>query len=238
MTLTEPEVGAVIATIARAGALSATAPVIGDAGVPLRARLVFVIAIGGAVGASRPGISYADLPLSLVLELAAGLLTGLAARFILSRAAIAGQLAGLSLGLGFASQYDVHAGESAGTLRTLVASIAALAFLGAGGLEALVRSIAAPAHASHLSNLGPILLREGADAMSRGLSLAAPLLLAALVGNISLALMNRAAPAANVFSIAFPAVLLLGGAVLLATAPDLVLGITDTARDALGFLGR
>ena len=40
------------------------------------------------------------------------------------RAAIAGQLFGLSLGLGFASQYDIHAGESAGTIRSIISTIA------------------------------------------------------------------------------------------------------------------
>ena len=42
MTLAEPEIGAFIAALARVGGLAATAPVIGDTGVPMRARLVFV----------------------------------------------------------------------------------------------------------------------------------------------------------------------------------------------------
>lgn len=235
MTLSEPEIGALLVAIARTGALAATAPVIGDPGVPIRARVVFVVAAGGAVGANRPGIPYLDLPVALLVEIALGLMTGLVARFILARAAAAGQLIGLSLGLGFASQYDIRAGESAGTIRSLVAALAGLAFLGAGGLEALIRSVAVPASIDQAGTLGPLLLREGTAATVRGLALAAPIVLAALVGNIGLAVMNRAAPAVNVFSISLAAVLILGGVVLLATAPGLVLGLTEDVRDALAY---
>jgi flagellar biosynthesis protein FliR len=61
-------------------------------------------------------------------------------------------------------------------------------------------------------------------------------LLAAFVGNIALAVMNRAAPAVNVFSVAMSAVLILGGLVLLATAAHLVGGLTSAARTAIDIL--
>ncbi len=237
MTLSEPEIGAFVAALSRAVGLAATAPVIGDQGVPMRARLVFVMAIAFAVGPSRPGVGFADLALVSIVELAVGILTGLSARFVMSRAAVAGQLVGLSLGLGFASTYDVRAGESAGTLRILVTSIAGLVFLAVGGLEAIVHSVAAsPAHIGHVALLGPELLREGTAAFTHGLSLAAPIVLAALVGNLGLALVSRAAPAANVFSIALAGVLILGGVVLLSTAGELVGGIATDARHSVDLL--
>jgi flagellar biosynthetic protein FliR len=144
---------------------------------------------------------------------------------------------GLSLGLGFAAQYDAHAGESAGVLRSLLTTIAALAFLAAGGLEAVVRSAAAgPADLAQLADLGPAFVRHATAAFGHGLALAAPIVLAAFVGNLALAVMNRAAPAVNVFSIALSAVLILGGVVFLATAAHLVGGTTDTARAAIDVL--
>jgi flagellar biosynthetic protein FliR len=230
MTLSEPEIGAIIAAISRVGGLAATAPVIGEQGVPLRARLAFVILVGGAIGINRPGVMYADVPPVAILELAVGLMTGLVSRFIMARVAVAGQLVGLSLGLGFASQFDVRAGESAGTVRMLFTTLAGLAFLYVGGLEAIVRSAATPAHPAHVFMLGPELLRAGASAFGFGLSLAAPLVLAALVGNIGFAMMNRAAPAMNVFSIALAGVLILGGVILMSTAGTLIANLTDTAR--------
>jgi flagellar biosynthetic protein FliR len=237
MTLTEPQIGALLATLARAGGLAVTAPVIGDQGISMRARLVFVIAITAAIGASRAPVAFSALPLIASLELGIGVVTGLTARIVMMRVAVAGQVMGLSLGLGFAAQYDVHAGESAGVLRSLVTTVASLAFLTAGGLEAVVRSAAAsPADMSQLSALGAAFVHHATAAFGHGLALAAPILLAAFVGNIALAVMNRAAPAINVFSIALSAVLVLGGIVLLATAAQLIAGATDTARTAIDVL--
>lgn len=238
MTLTEPEVGALIATLARVGGLAATGPVIGDPGVAMRARLVFVLAVTGAIGFTRAPVEFSALPIVASVELAVGLITGLTARIAMARVAIAGQVMGLSLGLGFASQYDAHAGESAGVLRSMMTALAGFAFLTAGGLEAIVRSAAAsPAEISQLASLGPALIHHATSAFAHGLSLAAPVMLAALAGNIALAVMNRAAPAVNVFSIALSAVLILGGLVLLATAAHLVAGLTDAARAAIDVLG-
>jgi flagellar biosynthetic protein FliR len=66
--------------------------------------------------------------------------------------------------------------------------------------------------------------------------LAAPIVLAALVGNVGLAVMNRAAPAVNVFSIAFACVLILGGVVLLATATSLIGGMAEISREAIAVM--
>jgi flagellar biosynthetic protein FliR len=237
MTLTEPEIGAVIATLARVGGLAATAPVVGDQGVSMRARLVFVLSVTAVIGPNRAPVAFSALPLVATAELAIGLVTGMIARTVLSRIAIAGQLMGLSLGLGFAAQYDMHAGESAGVLRTLTATLGTLAFLAAGGLEAIVRSAGgSPAELSQLAALGPAFVHHAAAAFGYGLALAGPILLASFVGNLALAVMNRAAPAVNVFSIALSAVLILGGLVLLATAAHMVAGATDTARAAIDVL--
>jgi flagellar biosynthetic protein FliR len=234
MILSEGEIGAAIATLARAGALTATAPVIGDPGVPMRARLIFVLTVVLGVGASRSGVAYADLPMTALVELSVGLVAGLTSRFVMSRVAIAGQLMGLSLGLGFASQYDVHAGESAGTLRSIAMTLAGIAFLSAGGLESIVRATAAsPASVTDLALLGPELLRAGTAAFGHGLALAAPIVLASLIANVGLAVMNRAAPAVNVFSVSLGVVMILGGVVLLATSSSFVGGLVAAAQSAI-----
>jgi flagellar biosynthetic protein FliR len=198
------------------------------------------MAVAVALAPSRPGLSYAALPVCVLLEAAVGLITGVTARFVLARVAVAGQLMGLTLGLGFAAEYDHRAGESAGTIRSLAMTLAGLAFLGIGGLETLVRSVAAgPATATQLALLGPALLHHGTAAFGAGLALAAPVVLAAVVGNLGLAVLNRAAPAVNVFSISLASVLVLGGMVLRATAPAFVSSLFETARVAtLALLGQ
>ncbi len=238
MNIDPATLGALIAAFVRGSALAATAPVIGDTATPIRARLVFVIAVALGVGLNRPGVPLGELPMVVVLELASGLITGATARFTLAKVAVAGQLMGLSLGLGFAAAYDPHAEESAGTIRTMLSTIAALVFLGSGGLEAVVRSVAAsPTSITDIALLGPELVRAATSAMGHGLALAGPIVLAALVTNIGLAVMNRAAPAVNVFSISLSAVLIVGGVVMVATSGTLFGGIADVARRAVAVFG-
>ncbi len=61
-------------------------------------------------------------------------------------------------------------------------------------------------------------------------------MLAALVGNLGVAVMGRAAPAVNVFSIALGTVLVLGTVVMLSSAGNFIGGITSTAVDAAHIL--
>jgi flagellar biosynthetic protein FliR len=76
-------------------------------------------------------------------------------------------------------------------------------------------------------------MRHATSAFGHGVTLAAPIMLAALVGNIGLAVMNRAAPAINMFSIALGAVLLLGGFVMIASATGVVGHALAIAREAV-----
>jgi flagellar biosynthesis protein FliR len=230
--LTEPMLGAFIVVLLRCGAVAMTAPVIGDGGVPVRAKLVLSVSVALAIAANHPGVAFVDLPRQAILELTSGVITGLTASFTLARVAVAGQLTGHVLGLGFAQEFDPRAGESAGVIRTITMSIAGLAFLGANGLEALVRSVATPTSAIAVGTGCLELLRVGAAAFGHGLALAAPVVLAALVANVGLAVMNRAAPALNVFSVALSAVLALATTVLLSTTGSFVLGVSEVARQA------
>lgn len=237
MHFSEPEIGAIIACLARVSGLVVTAPVIGDQGVSARVRLVFVLAISLVLGLARAPVDFHALPAVAVVELAIGVATGATARMAMAAIAIGGQVMGLSLGLGFAQQYDVHAGESAGVIRTILTTLASFAFLSAGGLEAIVRSAAAaPAQLGDLDAIGPAFVHHATAAFTAGIALAAPVMLASFVGNIALAVMNRAAPAVNVFSVALSAVLVLGGLVLLATAAHMVYGLTGAARTAIDIL--
>jgi flagellar biosynthesis protein FliR len=231
----DPASGAFIAALARAGGFALTAPLLGEAGTPMRARLAFAVAVAVAVSSAAPAQEL-GLTLALVpLELGVGALAGASARLVLDRVAAGGQLIGLHLGLGFASEYDVRAGESATTARRLLSALAGLAFLAAGGLEAGVRCIATPITATDLADLTNV-VGLSTSVMTHAIAFAAPALVAATVINLGLALINRAAPAFNVFSISLTAVLIGGGLVLLATAPAMAAAIDGTARSAVDLL--
>ena len=233
LALGEAEVGALVAATARVTGLVLTAPVLGDGGFSARAKLVAVIVIGGVIGLARPAVMYDQLPATTLLELGVGALTGASARFVLARVAVAGQLVGLALGLGFAQQYDPRASESAGTIRALATALSSLAFVSAGGLAAIVRGAAAPAHVVDLAALSSHVVADAIAAFGRGVAIAAPVLLAGIVGNLGVAVMSRAAPGVNVHSFAMVGVLVLGGLVILWSAPGFAGSSLDTAREAI-----
>ena len=229
--------GAFLLAAARATGLALTAPVIGDGTTPVRARLVFVLATAAAVAPVIPAPPLAAVAAIGLLELAAGLVIGWIARLAIHAVAAGGQLVGLAVGLGFASEYDPSAGESASVVRQLIAALAGLGFLAAGGLEALVRAVAAPPVTGlDLASLGPVLIDRAAAVLADGVALAAPALFAALVINLGMALAQRAAPALHVFAINFTVVLLVGALVLWSTAHDLAGRVGEAGRTAAAVL--
>ncbi len=228
---------AFLAALARAGGFAMTAPLLGEAGTPMRARLVFAVAVASAVSVAAPAQDHGAVLALVPLELGAGALAGASARLVLDRVAAGAQLIGLFLGLGFASDYDVRAGESATAARRLISALAGLAFLAAGGLEAGVRCVATPLQVTDLQHISGA-LSLSTSLMSHALAFAAPALIAATVINLGLAVINRAAPALNVFSVSLTAVLVGGGLVLLACAPATAAAIDGTARAAVDVLDR
>lgn len=232
-----PEVAHFLPALARAGGFATTAPLLGDPTTPARVRLVFAVAVAAAVGHAAPTVGTAAMLAALPLDLAAGALPGLLARWILERVATGGQLIGLHLGLGFAQSYDPTASESATAARRLVMTFAALAFVAAGGLEAGVRAVATPVDGARLTVQAGDAVHVATGITTRAVGFAAPVLVASVLINGGLAVINRAAPALNVFSIALVAVLLGGGLVLMALAPGAAAAIGATARDAVDAIG-
>lgn len=224
--------------LARSSGLCASAPVLSDEGVPVRARVGLALALTVALAPLRsatPIDSVLGLVEPLLLELALGLAIGITARLVLVPAEIAGQIAGVSLGLSFAAQYDLDRGEG-DVVRPLAKTMAATAFIVAGGLDAIVRAAATPASTDALITTARLAMELTANALSLGLSLAAPIIIAAVVGNLVIALLHRAATAIHLFSVGLVAILLIGGLALLVTAPLFGAQIQQLAERAIGII--
>ena len=189
----------------RADALRArsrcTAPVIGDGGVPVRAKLVLRVSVALAIAANHPGVRVRRTCRDRSARARVGRRHRLTASFVLARARDRRPDDGprarpwLRVGVRPARR------RIAGVIRTIATTLAGLAFLAADGSK---RSSAASRRRRSAIAVGtrlPQLLAVGAAAFGHGLALAAPVVLAALVGKSGLAVMNRAAPAINVFSV-------------------------------------
>lgn len=214
-------------TFLRVGAVMALLPAFGEQSVPARVRLVLALAFTAIVApavADRHGGEAILLP--ALGEVLSGLLIGLALRAMVLALQTAGAIAAQSASL---AQLFAAAGAepqpAMGTLFTLGAlALAVQAGLHVRAAELLILSYGLlpsggiPA-ASDVARLGTA---QGARALSLALSLAAPFVIASVLWNVALGVLNRAMPQLMVSFIGAPA-LSLGALVLLALAAPPVL---------------
>ncbi len=231
--LAETQVVGFLASFARVGAWTQTAPILGQGTVPARVRVLFAGIIALLVGPLRPPLNFAGLAYALPFEIGFGILVGASARVVLAGAEAGGQIMGIQMGLGFAGAFDPIARESSLPTRRMAFAIAALAFITAGGFEAAIRALAMPVDVWKLG-LEPLqaLIRLTSDVMVIAVRLSAPLLLAGFVANLTMALISKAAPALNVFSVMLALFLAVGFTIMMATAPTFIVDIQSLGRTA------
>lgn len=219
---------------ARLGSALMLLPGLGEIEVPTTIRLLLALLIVAMVlPVLQPGLppvpaSVPDLLRLVAGEIAVGLWLGTLARLVTLALAQAGQLVALFIGLVSPLQGDVlFAGQGTAASR-LFGLLAVVVVLGTGLYALPLR--AAVASYGVLPAGGLLPLGAGAEAMADAvagsfrlaLQIAAPLLLAAVIGNVALGLLARIAPQVQVFSIAAPGQIILGLAVLAGLAAPLL----------------
>ncbi|MCP1336811.1 flagellar biosynthetic protein FliR [Futiania mangrovi] len=230
-----------LAAFVRIGAMMALMPGFGGGRVPMRIALglalLLTLAVMPSAGPVEPPASGTDLVSLVVPEAIAGLMLGTLVRAMLFALQIAGAAIAQSIGIAHIFGGVAEGGEApVGSLVTLagltafyvsglhIAAIAALAdsyrYLPAGTL--------APAGDSAWA-----VVEAGAQALTLGLRIAAPLLVAGFLYNLALGAMNRAMPQLMVVFVGAPALALGGLALLLVALP---VGLRAWLDAAPGFL--
>jgi flagellar biosynthesis protein FliR len=213
----------------RMGAMMALMPAFGEQIVPLRVRLALTLAfttiVYPAVAPGLPDIS-AGVVRPVLAEVTAGLAFGIALRLMINALQIAGTIAAQATTL---SQMVAGGGPEPQPAMTHVLVWAGLALALALDLHVRIVELAilsyqlipagTPPLASDLSAWG---LSRVSHAFRLGFSIAAPFVIAALIYNLALGVINRAMPALMVSFVGAPA-LTLGGLALLALAAPLAL---------------
>jgi flagellar biosynthetic protein FliR len=229
--LTTVELATFLGVLVRTAAWMHAAPIVGDKGLPPRLRIALAALFALAVTPLRPAITVEHLLVTAPAELLIGLGTGFAARLALAGAEAGGQLIGVNLELNFAGTLDPIAREETLPTRRVAWCLAGLAFIASGGIESSLRVLAwANADAPTLHQALVRLIAQGGQAIALGLRAAAPMMLAAVVANVAVALASRAAPALNVFSVMLATILVVGAIILIGTAPAYTRELTGDAR--------
>lgn len=206
-------------------ALVGSAPILGNPGIPLRVKvglaLVITLVVAPVLG-NMPQVEPGSAIGLLILaqQIVIGVAMGFAMRIVFTAVEMAGQLAGMQMGLGFATFFDPQNAAQIPVVGQFLGLIGALVFLALNGhlllIEALAQSFhALPVTVQPFSAAGWMALTEwGGEVFLAGLLLSMPIIAALLITNMALGIMTRAAPQLNVFSVGFPITLIAGFVVL------------------------
>lgn len=217
---------------ARILALVATAPVLGNNGVPRRIRLglgLVLILVIAPIAGPMPDVAPASWEGLLILgqQIVIGVAMGFAMRIVFTAVDMAGELIGLQMGLGFATFFDHVHGVNSPVVAQFLGLIAMLFFL---ALNGHLMVISALAESFHVMPVGPNLFSPdaafslvawGSHIFSAGLMLALPVLAALVITNLALGVLTRTAPQLNLFAVGFPVTLMLGFLMLALVLPYL-----------------
>jgi flagellar biosynthetic protein FliR len=215
----------------RTAGLLVTVPILGARVVPARVRLALAVLLSlavfagaGAPSAPPPG-GVPGLVLAVAGETAMGLLAGLAARFVLDAALAAGQLIGISMGIGFAALVDPTSGAESNAPGEMLLTLAQLGALAMGihreAIGWLARSVQVwpPGGPLALERLASHAIGQGVLGATLAVRIAFPVLAAVIVGYAITGVLTRTAPQISLSSIGFSVAILAGGAALYLVAP-------------------
>jgi flagellar biosynthetic protein FliR len=205
-------------------------PFLSTRGIPIRTRLGLALMISILLANTIPPMpevaTVSALGVLIIMEqIVIGAALGFVMRIVFTAVEMAGNIAGLQMGLGFASFFDPQHGANTAVVAQLASLMTLLLFLSMDGhlvvLHTMARSFdlipisATPMHTGALQTL----VFWGGQIFQLGVLMALPVLAALLITNLSIGVMARAAPQFNVFAIGFPLTMSVGFAALYFSLP-------------------
>jgi len=235
---------ALIFPLTRILAMIASSPVLGNKQVPARVKIglsiLLAIIIAPTIGEMPPvAIGSPQGMLIMIQQIIIGVAMGFTMRLIFTAVEMAGELAGLQMGLGFASFYDPVNAAHSPVVAQWLGMIAALAFLAMDGHLYMLSALAESFHTLPIGSMIPAkgfygVSSWGGSIFVFGLQISLPLLAALLTTNIALGILTRVAPQLNLFAIGFPITLAIGFLVLALSMPHFITLLDRLIHEGLG----
>jgi flagellar biosynthetic protein FliR len=234
------------------------APFFGGRLVPAVAKMGLAAALAvilfPRIAAAIPVVGPVEIALLFAKELFVGLAIGLAASLLFQAAEAAGRLVDIGRGASLAEVLVPQSGTGASPTGELYFQLAVVVFLATGGHRLFLAAL------GHSYEVVPLTVFPGAHGLAAlaggfidltagllavALGLAAPVLIAAVLTDVSLGLVNRVAPQLNAFVLGLPMKALIGAAVVLlgisVVGTEIVRGgatVLTSVEDVIRALGR
>jgi flagellar biosynthetic protein FliR len=222
----------------------AIAPPFGNNGVPVNIKIILGVFLSLIVTPSIAPLSNVDLMsitgiVVLIQQLIVGLAMGFIVRLIFAGVEMAGEVIGLTMGLGFATFYDPQTRGRSSAISQLLVIIATLLFLSMNVhlamFEALINSFKTIPISTSLE-MGFSVQRLaiwGEEIFKIAMILSMPIVAALLITNIALGILTRAAPQLNLFGIGFPVTIAVGFLMLTLILPYFLLPLENMFQHGL-----
>ncbi|WP_420477216.1 flagellar biosynthetic protein FliR [Noviherbaspirillum sp. ST9] len=229
--------------------LIATAPLFGNLSIPVRIKVGLGIMLTLVIAPTVPALPAAD-PMSLagllitIQQLLIGLSMGFAMRVVFAAVEMAGEVAGLSMGFGFATFFDPQTRARTSAIAQFLSLLALMLFL-ALNIHLSMLATLAESFVSMPISAGAIegqafrqIANWGGTIFTAGAQLALPVIAALLLTNIALGILTRAAPQLNLFGIGFPITLGAGFIVIALMLPYITPPLERMFQQGLETVGR
>lgn len=231
VTFSEAALWTAFVVFLRIGAMMAMLPAFGEQSVPVRVKLglglAFTLIVWPAVGPSSQAMSYGSFGALLLSETITGLFFGFMLRLFVLALQIAGTIAAQSTSL--SQLFGGSAGTDPQPAMGHILVVGGLALATIMGLHLRMAEYMIYSYelvpqgvlisAAILSETG---LSEIGHAFALGFTLAAPFLVASLIYNLTLGVINKAMPQLMVAFVGAPAITAGGLVLLMLTAPFLL----------------
>ena len=224
------ELVAFVLVLTRVGGLFVLAPIFSARALPAQAKLVAALAFAMALtpvaarGQQIP-TDAAGITVLVVKEAVVGLAFAFALSAIVAAVQTAAGLIDTMSGFSYASLVDPFSSVQGGVFGQLYALFVAVVLVVTGGDQIMIAGLAGTFSVVPLTatpsydSLGQVALDGFAQVFVLGLEVAAPALIALVAVDAALALVARAAPHLNMFSVGLPAKILVAIAVVMPSLP-------------------
>lgn len=229
----------------------AIAPPFGNNGVPVQVKLALGVFLAMIVAPMIDPIQDVDMlsitGIMIVLQqFIIGLAMGFMVRIVFAGVEMAGEVAGLTMGLGFATFFDPQTRGRSSAISQFLVIITTLVFLSLNVhlvlFETIITSFKSIPISTSLS-MGfsfQKLAIWGKEIFKIGLLISLPIVAALLITNIALGILTRAAPQLNIFGIGFPITIGVGFLMLSLILPHLLPPLENIFQhliDSISLLG-
>ena len=237
-------IGAFIWPLTRILGLIAISPPFGNNSVPVQVKLMLGVMLALIVAPTITPPSNVDLIsltgiMILMQQLVIGLAMGFMIRVVFAGIEMAGEIMGLTMGLGFATFFDPQTQGRTSAISQILVLVSTLLFLSLNVhlslFATLIDSFSTIPISTSLS-MGfsfQKLAIWGEQIFIIGVQLSLPVVAALLIANIALGILTRAAPQLNLFGIGFPITIGVGFLMLSLILPYMMLPIENAFQSGL-----